>query len=228
MTRLFPIDDIPEVPILRPARKSRGQSDARFQNDYTAAWPTIAFKARVAQEHRCERCGHRHVPNRDAKLLDVPAMPGRWTPCDRRCTHLGPIRLAPAHWDGQGDEPGWREINLDQFGQTAGQAIYDEGPDGREIARWAIEAEWRVLTVHHLDGDKANNRWWNLAVLCQRCHLEIQAKVVMERVYPHEHSEWFKPHAAAYYAFVYLDERLNREKTLARLDELLALELIPG
>ena len=26
----------------------------------------------------------------------------------------------------------------------------------------------------------------------------------MERIYPHEHSEWFKPYVAAYYAFVYL------------------------
>ena len=37
----------------------------------------------------------------------------------------------------------------------------------------------RVLTVHHLDGDKANIRWWNLVALCQVCHLIIQAKVVL-------------------------------------------------
>ena len=36
-----------------------------------------------------------------------------------------------------------------------------------------------TLTVHHLTGDKANMRWWNLAPLCQRCHLHIQGKVVM-------------------------------------------------
>ena len=28
-----------------------------------------------------------------------------------------------------------------------------------------------VLTVAHLDHDKANNRFGNLAALCQRCHL---------------------------------------------------------
>lgn len=57
-----------------------------------------------------------------------------------------------------------------------------------------------TLTVHHLDGDKANNAWWNLAPLCQRCHLHIQAKVVMARVWMFEHSEWFKPYVAGYYA----------------------------
>lgn len=32
-----------------------------------------------------------------------------------------------------------------------------------------------VLTVHHLDGNKANCHWRNLLVCCQRCHLRIQA-----------------------------------------------------
>jgi len=50
-----------------------------------------------------------------------------------------------------------------------------------------------VLTVHHLDGNKANCEDWNLAALCQRCHLHIQSKVKMEQDYMFEHSEWFKP-----------------------------------
>lgn len=32
-----------------------------------------------------------------------------------------------------------------------------------------------MLTVHHLDGDKANCVYENLVALCQRCHLRIQA-----------------------------------------------------
>lgn len=32
-----------------------------------------------------------------------------------------------------------------------------------------------TLTVHHLDGDKANCTFNNLVALCQRCHLRIQA-----------------------------------------------------
>lgn len=86
-------------------------------------------------------------------------------------------------------------------------------------------AQWRILTVHHLDGVKSNCRWWNLAPLCQRCHLTIQGRVRMEQTYPFEHSDWFKPYAAGYYALVYLGEELDREQTEARLDELLALEL---
>src|SRR5690606_39863221 len=39
----------------------------------------------------------------------------------------------------------------------------------------------RMLTVHHLDGDKANCAWWNLAALCQVCHLVIQGRVVIDR-----------------------------------------------
>ena len=58
------------------------------------------------------------------------------------------------------------------------------------------------LTVHHLDLNKSNCQWWNLAPLCQRCHLSIQARVVMERYWMFEHSDWFKPYAAGYYANV--------------------------
>ena len=63
-------------------------------------------------------------------------------------------------------------------------------PDWSEIAdRIKRAAHWRcedcghphepatgyTLTVHHLDGDKANCSWRNLVALCQRCHLRIQA-----------------------------------------------------
>lgn len=87
-----------------------------------------------------------------------------------------------------------------------------------------IQPPWRILTVHHLDGDKANCRWWNLAALCQKCHLHIQGKVALRDRWPFEHADWFKPYAAGWYAFHYLGEQLTREETLARLDGLLALE----
>ena len=54
-----------------------------------------------------------------------------------------------------------------------------------------------VLTVHHLDGDKANCEDWNLAALCQRCHLAIQGRVKMDQLFFLEVlpvSGWFKPH----------------------------------
>jgi 5-methylcytosine-specific restriction endonuclease McrA len=57
-----------------------------------------------------------------------------------------------------------------------------------------------TLTVHHLDLDPQNCEWWNLAALCQRCHLRIQAKVIIERVWMFEHSPWFRPYVAGYHA----------------------------
>jgi hypothetical protein len=89
---------------------------------------------------------------------------------------------------------------------------------------YLTEAQWRILTVHHLDGNKANCRWWNLVSLCQRCHLRVQRVVLMERVWPWDHSDWFKPYVAGYYASVYLGEELSRDEVEERLEELLALE----
>ena len=56
-----------------------------------------------------------------------------------------------------------------------------------------------MLTVHHLDMDKTNCAWWNVPALCQRCHLVVQAKVKMHQGWMFDHSEWFRPYAAAYY-----------------------------
>jgi len=78
------------------------------------------------------------------------------------------------------------------------------------------------LTVHHLDISPANCEWWNLAPLCQRCHLQIQAKVVMERTWMLPHSEWFKPYVAGYYAKQH-GQSTEREYVLAHIDELIAL-----
>ena len=57
----------------------------------------------------------------------------------------------------------------------------------------------KMLTVHHLDLNKSNCAWWNLAALSQDCHLRIQGKVIMERIWVFEHSEWFKPYVSGYY-----------------------------
>ncbi len=56
-----------------------------------------------------------------------------------------------------------------------------------------------MLGVHHLDMNPSNCAWWNIPALCQRCHLKIQHKVVMERYWMFDHSEWFQPYVAAYY-----------------------------
>ena len=60
------------------------------------------------------------------------------------------------------------------------------------------DCKQRTLTVHHLDGDKANCRLWNLAALCQQCHLQIQAKVCWDQTYFGEHIEWMLWHIQQY------------------------------
>ena len=64
-----------------------------------------------------------------------------------------------------------------------------------------------TLTVHHLDRDKANCEDWNLAVLCQRCHLSIQNRVDFEQLYMFDHTDWMKPHVEG------RNKALNKAKT---------------
>jgi len=86
----------------------------------------------------------------------------------------------------------WTEISRQVKVEAEGQCVRCGHPHETKTGY--------VLTVHHLDLNPANCAWWNLAALCQRCHLHIQAKVIMERVWMFEHSEWFKPYVAGYYA----------------------------
>lgn len=70
----------------------------------------------------------------------------------------------------------------------------------KQAADWRCErcgqhnTRGHVLTVHHLDDDKANCQEWNLAALCQQCHLSIQGHVRLEQDYAFEHTPWMKPH----------------------------------
>lgn len=168
---------------------------------YPPEWHAkVKHAVRAAAGNRCVRCGHSFV---------VGETPGLWSPCDERCTHGGPVR-ARALSAGP-DE--WERDDLDGDDLAA----YRTGG-------FELQARSRVLTVHHLDGNKANLRWWNLVSLCQRCHLTIQGRVKMERVWPWEHSDWFKPYVAGYYASTYLGEELSRPEVMERVDELLWLE----
>ena len=115
----------------------------------------------------------------------------------------------------------------------------DYPPDWKAIA-WRVkeEADWTcircrhphdpgrgyTLTIHHLDINPANNRWWNLLPLCQRCHLSVQGRVIVERPWVLDHTPWFKPYVAGWYAARYLGQELSREEVEARLEERLALE----
>lgn len=110
--------------------------------------------------------------------------------------------------------PNWKEI-ADAVKTEAGWKCARCGHDHDPKAGY-------TLTVHHLDLDPSNCAWYNLAPLCQRCHLQIQAKVVMERMWFLEHSEWFKPFVAGYYAAVHGLPH-DREYVLANVDRLIAI-----
>jgi hypothetical protein len=146
--------------------------------------------------NRCERCRHPYVKGQ--------GLNDGWSACDDRCTHEGPRRT---RYSGATE---WRET--EQFGSPP--VFHDE-----------IEARWRILTVHHLNGVKHDLRWWNLAALCQRCHLTIQAKVHMSREWVRPHTEWFRPHAAGFYAAEILGMDLSRGQVLERMDEILDTQL---
>lgn len=84
--------------------------------------------------------------------------------------------------------------------------------------------EGYTLTVHHLDMNPSNVAWWNIVPLCQKCHLQIQHKVVLERPWMFEHSKWFKPYAAGYYASIH-GISTDYEFVMTHLELLLSLGL---
>lgn len=53
-----------------------------------------------------------------------------------------------------------------EFEEGTTAAIHHRNADGSPVR----------LTVHHLDGDTANNDWRNLLACCQICHLHIQGR----------------------------------------------------
>jgi hypothetical protein len=197
---------------------------------YPFVWPAVKDEVRAFAKHRCIRCGHPYRVGQetfwsepapkdtvqetaalslfDAEPTDEPRVkrerPVHWSPCDEHCTHSGLIRV--------------REIGGEW-------QVYD-GDAGPLTVLNSVEkqAAWRILTVHHANGRKADLRWFNLLALCQRCHLSVQSRVQMERIYPFEHTDWFKPYVAAFYALKYLNQELGRPEAEARQDELLALE----
>lgn len=165
--------------------------------------PRIPDLVRELAGHRCLRCGH---PFRTGESDP------EWSACDERCHHGGEMR--------------WRDGKEGDLVDRLADAVVVAQLE-RDGLITDVAARWRVLTVHHLTGQKADCRWWNLVALCQRCHLQIQNRVKMSQIYPWEHSDWFKPYAAGYYAWVYLGEELDRQAVDERLDELLALEAAP-
>jgi len=74
--------------------------------------------------------------------------------------------------------------------------------NGWKCERCGHENDWEngyTLTVHHLDMNKENLELWNLAALCQRCHLHIQGKVDFYRdTLTGMHRAWMAKHVEGY------------------------------
>jgi hypothetical protein len=167
------------------------------RGQYAPDGPEQRLRVRQEAGHRCIRCHHPFETGKHGK--------GEWTPCDKQCTHKGPVRIVRA--DGE-------RIAIVSNATAADLLSHYFG----------IEAQWRILTVHHLDGDKANDAWWNTLALCQRCHLSIQCKVDPDIPFFFEHTEWMKPYIAGFYAWKYEHHMVTREEATTRMDELLAYE----
>lgn len=111
---------------------------------YHPKWSLICYLLkRYRAKNRCEVCG---VGNYAV---------GYW---DNK-TWYNPDQADPpaAGFDGHRDAKAWVQSYNDEIGE-----LYD--PDTRKIC--VIK-----LGVAHLDHDEQNNRFWNLKVMCQLCHL---------------------------------------------------------
>ncbi len=163
--------------------------------EYPADWKEISDRVWAEAGHRCIRCGHPYKKGTHGK--------GEWSPCDSKCNHEGPLGIL-------------RGITVVKCDDSMAR-IYS----GKTSP---IFAQWRIGTVHHFDGNKANCTWWNLMALCQRCHLTIQSRVNPDQPYVLDHSDWFKPYVAGFYALKYEGKLISRDEAMARMDELLAYE----
>lgn len=182
-------------------RTSRSTPTSRFSGQYADDGKEVRRKARAAAGNRCVRCLHPFETGKHGN--------GEWSPCDEQCNHLGPIGI------------------FEPDGSLRYEVISNSAADA--LSRFEdVRARWRILTVHHFDGNKSNDAWFNLLPLCQRCHLVIQGKVDPRNPYFLPHSDWIKPYAAGFYAMKYEGRNITREEADARMDELLAYELNGG
>ena len=94
------------------------------------------------------------------------------------------------------------QVRVETQGRNKMPCDYKEYPENWEEIRQAIlvraenkcelcgaengKPHWKtgskvILTIAHLDQDKENNKGYNLAALCQRCHLKIDLPYKIKR-----------------------------------------------
>lgn len=185
-----------------------------FTGEYAPNGKEDRAQVRADAGHRCIRCGHPYqtgIPRADK---------GEWSDCDAQCTHGGELRFGDYGAGPPYYPAAWGYYCQDNTRSPAMIMATHKESNGRII----IQAKWRILTVHHFDGDKSNDRWWNKLALCQKCHLSFQSRVNPRIPYMFEHKDWLKPYVAGFYAFTYQKRELTREEVLQELETLLALE----
>ncbi len=155
---------------------SVGRTRNENRREYPWNWRRISYRVKRLHGFRCERCGHPHVPA---------------YPATRNVRDL---------WehDWEVEEGVFAPVVFRRGDTGLGRSMTTfETPCDRRCSHIG-DGKQRTLTVHHLDGDKANYRLWNLAALCQVCHLQIQAKVCWDQTYLGQHSEWMRWHIERY------------------------------
>lgn len=166
---------------------------SRFRGEYATEWEQTAAAVKEAAGNRCVRCGH---PSGDRMFIvkDIDEAIGYESHCNAA-------------------------VALMHDGRHRVLMYADCG----EHCTHERDRKLRVLTVHHLDGHKANDAWWNLLALCQVCHLQIQAKLIPERPFLFKHSAWFVPYVCGFYAHYYGGVSITREEAEAEPDRWLRM-----
>lgn len=167
----------------------------RFRGTYADDQSALHDAVKAAAGNRCVRCNH---PSGDRmhKTEDVNFV-----------IELEAIHGSAAHV--KEIPEGWRVM------------VFERCDD--RCTHPKLPPKMRVLTVHHLDGNKSNNLWWNLLALCQVCHLNIQGKVIPSVPYLWKHSAWFVPYVCGFYAHYYGRFEISRWEADAEPDKWLKL-----
>ncbi len=127
--------------------------------------------------------------------------PSDWPAIARRIKKAAGNRCERCHHP---DEPPWKAgyKYVDRWNRLRGEHdpadkhyLFERSPcDDLCTHPQTDPPKQRMLTVHHLDLDKSNCADWNLAALCQGCHLSVQGRVDMHRDFDFEHTAWMVPH----------------------------------
>lgn len=156
-----------------------------YSGEYDADWERIASKTKDEAGWRCIRCHHPFEPGTGKPLF-----------CDDVCDTSRGIHRRAIH-------------DSDRTSQHIGQRVRRITAENQQ---WLARLNYGV---HHFDGDKANNRWWNRMAMCNSCHLKTQSSVIPERAWLLEHSGWMKPYVGGFYAWWFA----KREPTRLDVDQ---------